>query len=126
MRNLMAALLLIAAPAAAQDASGTWRTERSDEGAYLEVRIGACSYDAAKTCGVITKVVGADDQSIVGQAIIKDMQPNGAGKWNRGTIWAPDDDKTYRSNMALSGSNVLRVEGCVAVFCRGQNWTRVN
>ncbi|MEM9794644.1 MAG: DUF2147 domain-containing protein, partial [Pseudomonadota bacterium] len=42
-----------------------------------------------------------------------------------GQIWAPDDDKTYRSNMALDGDS-LKVEGCVAIFCRGQTWTRVN
>lgn len=125
MLKFVAILMLAAAPALAQDASGTWKTETSDAGAHLEVRIGACSYDTAKTCGVITKVVGSDNQSIVGQAIIKDMQPNGTGRWNRGTIWAPDDDKTYRSNMELSG-NLLKVEGCIAVFCRGQNWTRIN
>ncbi len=124
MKKLLAALLLLGAPAMAQDVNGTWKTETSDAGAYLEVRIGPCSYDTAKTCGVIAKAVNTDNQSIVGKAIIKDMHANGANRWNKGTIWAPDDDKTYRSNMALSG-NVLQVEGCVAIFCRGQNWTRL-
>ncbi|QHQ35848.1 DUF2147 domain-containing protein [Algicella marina] len=125
MLKYIVAALLTASPVLAQDVNGTWKTETSDAGAHLEVRIGPCSYDTAKTCGVINKAVGTDNKAIVGKAIIKDMQPNGAGKWHKGTIWAPDDDKTYRSNMALSG-NVLKVEGCVAVFCRGQNWTRIN
>ena len=126
MKRLLIAAALVCAPglSLAQDASGLWRTETSDRGAYLHVRVGACGHDTAKTCGVIAEAVNTERSDLVGKAIIRDMTPNGAGKWNKGTIWAPDDDKTYRSNMSLSG-NTLRVEGCVAVFCRGQNWTRI-
>ncbi|MHA3916683.1 DUF2147 domain-containing protein [Halovulum sp. GXIMD14793] len=121
---LVAGLMLIGTAAQAQSVDGTWKTETSDQGAYLHVRIGNCSNNAAKKCGVITKVVNSDNQSIVGKPIIWGMSAKGAATWNGGRIWAPDDDKTYRSNMKLNG-NTLRVEGCVAVFCRGQNWSRV-
>jgi uncharacterized protein (DUF2147 family) len=113
-----------AGAAGAQDAGGLWKTETNDRGAYLHVRVGPCADDGAKLCGIIEEAVNATRTDLPGKAIIRNMQPNGAGKWNRGTIWAPDDDKTYRSNMALQG-DALRVEGCVAVFCRGQTWTRV-
>lgn len=122
---ILAGLMLAAGPAMANGANGTWKTETSESGAYLHVDIAACADDAAKTCGVISKVAGGGDASLVGKYIIRNMQPNGTGKWNKGTIWAPDDDKTYRSKMQLQGSN-LKVEGCVAVFCRGQIWTPVN
>ncbi len=120
-----AALVLAAVPVLAQDASGTWKTQTNERGAYLHVRIGPCGDDNAQTCGVITEAVNATRTDLVSKPIIWGMQPDGSGKWAKGTIWAPDDDKTYRSRMRLDG-NTLRVEGCVAVFCRGQDWTRVN
>jgi len=63
---------------------------------------------------------------IVGKTIIADMVPDGANEWGDGTIWAPDDDKTYDSSMELSG-NTLEVSGCVlgGIICRGQDWTRL-
>lgn len=125
MRILIAALALaLPTLAHAQDANGIWKTQVSDKGAYLHVRIAPCAYDTARTCGVIEEAVNATRTDLIGKAIIRDMRPNGAGKWNKGQIWAPDDDKTYRSNMQLTAAG-LKVEGCVAVFCRGQVWTRI-
>ncbi|MEL7184660.1 MAG: DUF2147 domain-containing protein, partial [Pseudomonadota bacterium] len=68
-----------------------------------------------------------DNTSIVGRQIIWDMQPQGGGAYGGGRIWAPDQDKTYRSKMSLNG-NRLKVEGCVlgGAICRGQTWSRVN
>lgn len=121
---LSATLALIsAAGAMAQEAGGIWQTEVSAEGAYLHVQIGPCGYDTEKTCGVIVKGVGTTED-LTGRPIISGMEPAGDGRWARGQIWAPDEDKTYRSKMALVGER-LTVEGCVAVFCRGQTWTRV-
>jgi len=117
-------LTLLATPVAAQDVNGIWKTETSAEGAYLHVTIGPCSYDTTKTCGVIGEAFNSARNDLVGKAIITGMEPATAGRWNKGQIWAPDDDKTYRSNMELSGDQ-LKVEGCVAVFCRGQTWVRL-
>ena len=115
--------LLLPGAAFAQGVDGIWKTETSDAGAYLHVRIGNCANTVGEKCGQIVEVFNSDNQDIKGRAIIWEMKPDGANTWNGGRIWAPDDDKTYRSNMQLNG-NALRVEGCVAVFCRGQNWTR--
>ena len=64
--------------------------------------------------------VGRIHLGVTGQ----DMVAETPTTWSDGTIWAPDDDKTYRSNMELQG-DVLQVEGCVLIICRGQDWTRV-
>jgi uncharacterized protein (DUF2147 family) len=98
-----------------------WRTATSERGASLEVRIAPCG---ERLCGAIVKAHGTDRTDLVGRAIIRDMAPDGAGRWSGGTIGAPDDEKTYRSRMQLTGAG-LEVEGCVAVFCRGQTWTRL-
>ncbi|MGB0497019.1 MAG: DUF2147 domain-containing protein [Rubricella sp.] len=128
IRHLMAAAIAFAPlPALAEAAHGTWATEANDEGSYLHVDIGPCAANGALTCGVIAEAMTPDgpndEYEHLGRLIIENMQADGAN-YTGGTIWAPDDDRTYRSNMELSG-NVLAVEGCVLVFCRGQNWTRV-
>jgi uncharacterized protein (DUF2147 family) len=47
------------------------------------------------------------------------------GVYDDGKVWSPDRDKTYSSDMTLSG-NSLAVRGCVLGICRdGGTWTRV-
>ena len=118
-----AAMVAFATPALAADpVVGEWKSEPGETGGYIHVEIAECG---AALCGTITQVVGNDNTSIVGKPIIWDMQAKGKGKYSGGKIWAPDQDKTYRSKMTLSGTS-LKVEGCVAIICRGQTWTRVN
>ena len=124
---LAAALALCAAgPAlAAEPAHGLWKTETSDEGRYLHVRLGPCDGDPSLTCGIVAEAFNTPGSDIVGKPMIFDMAAEGDGKYGDGKIWAPDDDKTYGAGMEMKGADVLRVEGCVFVFCRGQDWTRV-
>ncbi|WP_339948695.1 DUF2147 domain-containing protein [uncultured Albimonas sp.] len=129
IRSIATALTLLAAPAAlAGAADGTWKTEANGEGAYLEVEVGPCEADAARTCGVIRRAMTPEGEAPeyphIGRLIIRDMAPDGAQAWDDGEIWAPDDDKTYDSSMELVAEG-LKVEGCVLVFCRSQVWTPV-
>lgn len=126
MKKVLALMVALAPGAAfAGDPSGLWQTAVNEEGKYLHVQISACAANPAQVCGVIVAGFGGASQENNGKPIIWDMQANGENYWRRGQIWAPDDDKTYRANMTLEG-NTLDVEGCVAIFCRGQQWTRVN
>lgn len=119
-----AACMAIASTGAvlAEPATGTWKTEPGDSGAYLHVDIAPCG---EKLCGTIVKVVASDDQSSLGKSIIWDMNAKGGGSYSGGKIWAPDTDKTYRSKMSLNG-DALKVSGCVGPICRGQVWARLN
>lgn len=132
MKALLIAAIFMPAAALAQGPEGTWKTEKNDEGSFLHVEIAACNTDAAKLCGKITKVQAGPNATgevpdLAGRYMIRDMLPDGENTWSGGTIWAPDDDETYRSKMSLSGS-VLTVSGCVfgGLVCRGQDWTPVN
>ena len=117
-----AAVLGLAAPAFAADpVEGLWRTQSGETGGYLHVQISECG---AALCGVIRQVVDSPETSIVGTRMIWDMQAQGGGQYGGGRIWAPDQDKVYRSKMTLQG-NALKVEGCVGPFCRGQTWSRL-
>jgi uncharacterized protein (DUF2147 family) len=128
MRALTLALLLAAPAAFAQGPEGHWRTEASDTGAYLHVRIAPCAGGGGTLCGVITEAHGATRTDLPGRVIIRDMAPGEGARWSGGTIWAPDDDRTYRARMTLASEAALTVEGCVlgGIVCRGQTWTRLD
>jgi len=51
-------LLLCPLPLMAQDATGTWPTEKTDQG-HLEVQIAPCG---AALCGVVTRVTSQEQQ----------------------------------------------------------------
>jgi uncharacterized protein (DUF2147 family) len=125
--RLIAALVLSVLPGvlAAQSPEGLWRTQPGDTGAYLHVRVAPCAGGAGTLCGQIVEAFQAVRGDLPGRTIIANMAPDGPGRWSGGTIWAPDDDRTYRSKMSLQGA-ALTVEGCVAIICRGQTWTRVD
>lgn len=119
-------LALVATPALAADpVLGTWQTQPGDDGHFGFVTIAPCG---SKICGTLSRAFDADGSTIpsdtVGRQIVWDMQPEGAGKYDSGRIWAPDRDKTYNSRMELAGDR-LKVYGCVFGICRGQTWSRV-
>lgn len=119
------AVLCLSAPAFAADALGVWKTEANEAGEFLEVEIAPCGDNLCGNIVAAKNAAGEADPGYenLGRQMIIDMAPDGAGKWDDGEIWAPDDDKKYSASMELQG-DVLMVEGCVLVFCRGQDWTR--
>jgi uncharacterized protein (DUF2147 family) len=67
---------------------------------------------------------GQRTRPLVGLSLLSGMKPDGE-QW-KGSIYNPEDGKTYTAKMRLDGDNRLNVSGCVAaVFCKTQNWTRV-
>ncbi|MBB5516780.1 uncharacterized protein (DUF2147 family) [Rubricella aquisinus] len=127
--TLAALIALMPASAIAEAAHGMWASERNEEGNWIEVNIQPCAGDAALTCGTIARAMSATGENTeyehTGRMIIEDMEVLDATRYANGTIWAPDDDKTYKSNMQVNG-DTLTVKGCVLFICRGQDWTRVN
>ena len=131
---------LLAAPAAsaqsAGEATGVWLTQAGD----ARVRVSKCG---GGICGVIvglkqpidpaTGKPQVDDKNpnpalakrpMIGLPLFSGMQPSGPGKWS-GRIYNADDGSTYASNIAVTGPDTLRVEGCMGAFCGGETWTRV-
>jgi uncharacterized protein (DUF2147 family) len=131
---------LLAAPSArAQGAGepvGIWLTQAGD----ARVRVSKCG---GGICGVIvglkqpidpaTGKPQVDDKNpnpalarrpMIGLPLFSGMRAAGPGKWS-GQIYNADDGSTYASNVAVTGPDTLRVEGCMGAFCGGENWTRV-
>lgn len=122
----LAALLLTAGGALAESHAvvGNWRTQPDDNGNYGIVNIAQCGQ---AYCGTLVRSFdgsgAALDSPNNGRRILWDMRPYGDGHYDDGTIYAPDRDAEYNSEMDLAG-NRLTVRGCFLGICRDQNWTR--
>jgi uncharacterized protein (DUF2147 family) len=130
--------LLVAQPAQAQaglEPAGTWLTQAGD----AKVRVSKCG---GGICGVIVWLKDpinhsngkpqVDDKNpnpslarrpIIGLPLFSGMAASGPNKWS-GHIYNADDGGTYASSISLSGSDTLKVEGCVGALCGSENWTR--
>jgi uncharacterized protein (DUF2147 family) len=136
---VLAALGMVGvAPAGAQaggEVSGIWLTQAGD----AKVRVSKCG---GGICGVVvwlreptdpaTGKPAVDDKNpnpalarrpMIGLPLFSGMQPSGPNRWS-GQIYNADDGSSYASNVAVSGSDTLRVEGCVGALCGGENWSR--
>jgi uncharacterized protein (DUF2147 family) len=130
MRRWPALLMIglpLAAPAAAESPHGLWRTPPNAVGAYADIRVGPCAGGSGTICGVIERVHNAPAgvPDVTGRVIMRDMAERD-GRWTGGTVWAPDEDRTYRGRVFMTADG-LRLEGCVlgGLICRGQTWTRL-
>jgi uncharacterized protein (DUF2147 family) len=131
---------LLAAPSAraqgAGEPTGVWLTQAGD----ARVRVSQCG---GGICGVIvglkqpidpaTGKPQVDDKNpnpalarrqMIGLPLFSGMRAAGPGKWS-GQIYNADDGSTYASNVAVTGPDTLRVEGCMGAFCGGETWIRV-
>jgi uncharacterized protein (DUF2147 family) len=59
--------------------------------------------------------------------IMFDFSHKGKGKYAKGTIYAPDDGKTYKCKLTLEDDDNLKVRGYIGVSLLGrtERWTRV-
>lgn len=126
-----AIVLLLGGAVSAQqgrDASGLWLTETGAS----KVRIGRCGDGY---CGTLASVAGPGldaknpdpalrSRSLVGVQIMNTRTAGTNGY--EGTLYNPNDGKTYAGTMTIKGPDVVEVSGCVmSVFCKSQTWKRV-
>jgi uncharacterized protein (DUF2147 family) len=96
---------------AANSPVGMWVTEK-DKG---KVRIEECG---DSLCGYSVEKNGAN-----GAKVLISMKARGE-KWN-GRVKDPRSGSVYDGNIALRGTDKLRVTGCMMMFCGGETWTRM-
>ena len=129
--------LAYAVPAlAAGSATGTWRMSNGK----VTVRLAPCGTALCGRVVGLKKPLDSEGHAkldrknpdptlrgrpVIGLTILSNMRASGPGKWS-GTIYNPDDGKTYSSSMQLLGPSSMKVNGCVAgVFCKSLKFTRV-
>ncbi len=50
----------------------------------------------------------------------------GPSEWSGGSVYNPEDGKTYHGSIKLVDEDTLKLTGCImAPFCKTQTWTRV-
>ena len=126
---------LISSPALA-DVTGLWSTV--DDKSH--VKIAPCG---SKFCGTIVWLSEPDTpqgkpkidanntdkelkkRPILGLELLNGFESVSKTKWDDGTIYNPEDGKTYSSTLTLSKPGELEVEGCVMVFCKTQLWKKI-
>lgn len=124
---LFAGLMMVAAGMACADpVEGIWQTKKDDNGNFGHVEVKPCG---PAFCGTLIKSfdsAGAPiDSPNIGRKIVWDMVAYADGLYDDGKVYSPDRDKTYNSDMTLSGDK-LAVRGCVLGICRdGGTWNRV-
>lgn len=127
-RVILSAVLVLTGTAAfaGDPLEGVWKTKPDDDGKFGFVEVKPCG---PAFCGTLIKAFDATGAEIasdnIGKQIIWDMVAYGDGVYDDGKVWSPDRDKTYNSEMQLTG-NALAVKGCVLGICRdGGTWERV-
>jgi uncharacterized protein (DUF2147 family) len=66
------------------------------------------------------------DQNLIGLVILKDFAFNGKDKWEDGTIYDPNNGKTYSCVIRLKDESTLEVRGYIGISLLGRTevWTR--
>ncbi len=151
--TLMVLSIAVAAPGAAQDADailGLWATDPDGGGGEAHVEITklngrysgtivwlaepfAPSDDGSQAPGQPKRDVNNPDpdlrdEPVIGLVIARDFVYKGDGVWHQGTIYDPDNGKTYKCKMRFGDTDqVLKVRGFIGFSALGRTtlWTRV-
>lgn len=115
------------APAQALDPSGLYVTESG----VTRMRIAKCG---TGYCGSIVSTGGSGidaknpdpalrGRKLAGVQILQATKPSGEGF--SGTLYNPNDGKTYSGSLTPQDADHVIVSGCVlGLFCKRQTWTR--
>ena len=121
--GLIAAMLMIepasAAPASGPSYLGDWA--RGD--GKTHIRVEPCG---AEFCGVNTWVRPGYSGEKVGDTLVANLRPAGAGRWS-GTAFDQRRNQHYTMKVHVA-NNRMTTRGCVAggLVCASMNWTRLN
>ena len=117
------------------EATGVWKLDSGK----VTVRVSPCG---GNLCGIVIALKKPRDDKgrprldkenpepslrgrpVIGLTILGNMKPDGGNRWNC-TIYNPDDGYTYRSRMKLQNATTMKVEGCLAVFCKAMKFIKV-
>lgn len=123
-----------AADAADLDVAGFWFTP--DRSSIVEVR----DCGDGTPCGIITRVfpergaMVSDDmnrdqhlkgRNLVGVTLFGGFERDG-GCWNEGSIYNPENGRTYRARLELVSQDALAVSGCLGPVCKKLVWQRAD
>ena len=132
-RSVLVSMMLLSAPALAQDATlsertyGTWKNPKNS----VHVEAQECD---GMMCGV---VVWANDKAkadarrggtdqLIGRQLFQDFEEQQEGRW-KGKVFVPDINRTFHGTVTIIDADTLEGKGCLlgGIGCKSQVWTRV-
>ncbi|MEM9987872.1 MAG: DUF2147 domain-containing protein [Pseudomonadota bacterium] len=64
------------------------------------------------------------ERPILGMILLEGFEKSDAG-WQNGSIYNPENGKTYRSHLKVLEQGQLQVKGCIGPICKGLKWDPV-
>lgn len=62
---------------------------------------------------------------LVGAEVLRGFRETSPGVWTDGSVYNPDDGRTYSGTITLQPNGALELEGCaLRIFCQRQVWRR--
>ena len=61
---------------------------------------------------------------LIGMAVLSQLAPEGQGKWS-GQLYNVDTGDFYQGHLLELNASTIRIEGCAAGMCGGQNLSRI-
>ena len=137
----LALLLVQAEPATAGGLNGEWATQEYS----ARVRVGPCggAVAARRVCGTIVWLwepvdrsgttkkdannpdASLRDRPLIGVRFLEGFKPGTGDEWVDGTIYNPEDGRTYAATMSIGAAGELRLRGCaLTFFCKTQVWRK--
>lgn len=126
--------LALTTPAIAADAGGRWLTPT---GATVEIyNCGSALCGRIVTSDALRKNpdmrdtknsnAGLRTRPVKGLVMLSGFT-GGPAKWSGGQVYNPQDGRTYSGSVELTAPDKLKLTGCaLAIFCKSQEWKRVN
>jgi uncharacterized protein (DUF2147 family) len=123
-----AALAISGDAVSAADPSGVWLV--ADQTARIRIEPCADGYwgsiDWERQPGIDTKNPDPAKRGkpLLGTPILIGMKAAHPNAWD-GQVYNPKDGGFYKASITLMRPDTLKLEGCMWVFCSGENWTRI-
>ena len=153
-RNLVVVMIVLFAALSAMAGDGdaivgVWATDPEGEGGQAHIEISAVGDEySGKIVWLEEPLYTADDEDgevgepkidknnpdpalqtrpIMGLQLMEGFKYDGKGTWKKGTIYDPDNGKTYKSKVRLGDDGVLSVRGYIGISMIGRTskWTLV-
>ena len=131
-------LLMVGLAATAATPEGRWKTIDDETGRVKSI-VEIARMEDGTLQGKVVEILHSDKgpnptcddcegankgKPIEGMTIIWGMRDEGGGEYGGGRILDPSKGKTYKSKLEMLGEDRLGVSGCIAFFCRQQEWVR--
>lgn len=69
-------------------------------------------------------VIGDNGEHVLGQQILEGFERK-TKDWRSGTVYDPENDKSYAARIKRLDSGALQLKGCIGPFCQTQVWPQV-